>query len=125
MIFLPILENIVTDNYNTAMKGNMPHAEYASVLLDFSKKDDDASVKKVIEMLDEQLAQKTAAGLVTALEGKILATEAAWLHSEDEFNPVKVFVEFLENQFNKMAKYTLDSFLQLKYNAEELSDASR
>ena len=117
------LENIVTDNYNTAMKGNMPHAEYASILLDFSKKDDDASVKKVMEMLDEQLAQKTAAGLVTALEGKILTTEAAWLHSEDEFNPVKVFVEFLENQFNKMSQYTLDSFLQLKYNAKEFSDA--
>lgn len=117
------LEEIVYNNYNTAMKGNMPHAEYTNVLLDFAKKDDDASVKKIIEMLDEQLAQKTAAGLVTALEGKILATETAWLHSEDEFNPVKVFVEFLESQFDRMAGYTLDSFLQLKYNAGELGEA--
>lgn len=117
------LENIVTANYKTTMAGNMPHAEYTNVLLDFSKRDDDTSVKKVIAMLDNQLAQKTAAGLVTTLEGKMLVTRDAWIDSTEKFNPVKVFVEFLEGQFAGMANYTLSSFLQLKYNTGGLNDA--
>lgn len=119
------LEAIVTKNYNTAMDGNMPHAEYASVLLDFSKRNDptDPSVDRVINMLDSMLAQKSGAGLVTVLESNILNTEEAWLHSTEKFNPVKVFVEFLENQFTEMQTYTLDSFLQLKYDATGLGQA--
>ena len=98
------LEAIVTKNYDTAMNGNMPHAEYANVLLDFSKRNDpaDPPVDRVINMLDSMLAQKSGAGLVTALESNILNTEEAWLHSTEKFNPVKVFVEFLENQFTEM-----------------------
>lgn len=119
------LETIITKNYDTAMDGNMPHAEYASVLLDFSKRNDpsDPSVDRVINMLDSMLAQKSGAGLVTALENNILNTEEAWLHSTEKFNPVKVFVEFLENQFTEMQTYTLDNFLQLKYNAADLGTA--
>ncbi|MEI3182535.1 MAG: hypothetical protein V8S98_03850 [Lachnospiraceae bacterium] len=65
------LKEIVKKNYDMVMAGKMPpHAVYASQLLDFSKSEDDKSVKATKDYLDDMLMQKTSTGLVTTFESE-------------------------------------------------------
>ena len=117
------LRAIVEENYRLVMEGRMPHAEYTSVLLDFSRRHDDDSTGKIVQYLDQMLAQKTEEGLVTNLEEKLLNTEQKWLGSEEDFDPMTVFVRFLEGEFSNLSLLTLNNFLTMKYNVQDLGHA--
>ncbi|MDE6434854.1 MAG: tubulin-like doman-containing protein [Lachnospiraceae bacterium] len=109
------MKDIVDRNYGTAMKGELPHAEYASVLLDFSRRISDPATDAVLRFLDDMLKKKTKEGLVTGLEERIMETQVFWLYSDEKFNPLQVFVQFLENQFEEVPDLTIEKFLKLKY----------
>lgn len=72
------------------MAGKMPpHAVYASQLLDFSKSEDDKSVKATKDYLDDLLMQKTSTGLVTTFETKVLEDREKRKILEDQIKMVK------------------------------------
>ncbi len=108
------MKDIVDNNYQIVMKGDMPQAEYAGSLIDFSDKTDEATMH-VIRYLDDMLGQKKPEGLVSALEGRIIGTENSWVHSEDDFNPMSVFVKFLESQFAEIPNLSIEKFLEIKH----------
>lgn len=111
------MKEIIDRNYDSVMNSTLPTAEYAAAIMDFSKAKEDDDVKKVLTYLDSLMAAKTPEGLVTALEGKLQTTEKLWLHSTEEFSPLKVFVQFIEAQYPNLSNMTLDYFLNLKYGA--------
>lgn len=109
------MKDIVERNYEMVMKDTMPRAEYAGTLLEFSKKGTDDATDQVLAYLDNQLQEKTPEGLATALEECIQKTEENWVHSEDDFNPMKIFSNFLEEQYSSLPNLTLQKFLSIKY----------
>ena len=111
------MKEIVDKNYDSVMNSTLPTAEYAAAIMDFSKAKEDDDVKKVLTYLDNLMAAKTPEGLVTALEDKLQTTEKLWLHSTEEFSPLKVFVQFIEAQYPNLSNMTLEYFLNLKYGA--------
>ena len=118
------LKQIVDGNYKTAMGGQMPsHAEYASQLLDFSQKNNDPNVQAVVDYLDGMLAQKTNAGLVSIFETKLWDSKQRWIDSIEKFNPVQVFVDFLEQEFTPIVNLSLDQFMTMKYRTGNMSQA--
>lgn len=111
------MKDVVDRNYRCVMDGTMPQAEYAGKLMDFSDKTDDAT-EQVIAYLDAMLAAKEPEGVVSTLEANILTTEKNWVHSEEDFNPMRVFVEFLESQYQALPNLTLEKFFAIKYGAD-------
>lgn len=111
------MKEIVDKNYDSVMNSTLPTAEYAAAIMDFSKAKEDDDVKKVLTYLDNLMVAKTPEGLVTALEDKLQTTEKLWLHSTEEFSPLKVFVQFIEAQYPNLSNMTLEYFLNLKYGA--------
>lgn len=107
------MKEIVHTNYRNVMEGELSQAEYAGRLIDFSSTDDDT--KRVIGYLDNILQQETEAGLVSALEDRIVHTERQWIDSTEEFDPMKVFVEFLESRYGEVPNLTLEKFIEIKY----------
>lgn len=113
---LTYMKEIVSANYHNVMEGKLTQAEYAGRLIDFSSMDNETL--QVLHYLDAMLAGETAEGLATALEGKIIQTEGKWADSPDsaeEFEPMKVFVQFLEDRYKAVPNLTLEKFLQIKY----------
>lgn len=124
------LKEIVKKNYDMVMAGKMPpHAIYASQLLDFSKSEDDKSVKATKDYLDGLLLQKTSAGLVTTFEMKVLEDREKRKILEDkqndkkEFEAIPLFVNFLENEFAPLVRLSLEQFLTMKYDANTMAEA--
>lgn len=109
------MKEVVDRNYKSVMDGTMPQEEFAATLINFNDVDD--ATQNVIDFMDNMLNQKTPQGLATALAAKILQTQKQWLHSDEEFNPMKVFVDFLENQYAQLPNLTIENFLQVKYKA--------
>lgn len=124
------LKEIVKKNYDMVMAGKMPpHAVYASQLLDFSKSEDDKSVKATKDYLDDLLMQKTSTGLVTTFETKVLEDREKRKILEDkqngkkEFEAIPIFVNFLENEFAPLVRLSLEQFLTMKYDANTMAEA--
>lgn len=113
------MKDIVNANYQNVMNGELTQAEYAGRLIDFSNTDDDTL--RVIGYLDAMLHNETEAGLVTALEDKIIHTEKQWADSTEEFEPMKVFVQFLEDRYNQVPNLTLEKFIEIKYGHDGFS----
>ncbi len=111
------MKEIIDRNYDSVMNSTLSTAEYAAAIMDFSKAKSDSEVQAVLTYLDNLMAAKTPEGLVTALEEKLQTTEKLWLHSTEEFSPLKVFVQFIEAQYPNLSNMTLDYFLNLKYGA--------
>lgn len=114
------MKDIVHRNYACVMGNNMPQAEYADYLVDFSKRDQET--QHVLQYLDGLLAQETPEGLTTALENTILKTERQWLDSEEKFEPMKVFVGFLEGRFAQIPNLTIEKFMLIKYGANGFAE---
>ncbi len=108
------MRGVVDQNYQSVMTGTMPQMEYAGKLVDFSRTNDDAT-QKVINYMDSLLAGKKPEGVVTALEELILNTEDKWRSSEETFNPMSVFVRFLEREYDEIPNLTIEKFIRLKY----------
>lgn len=112
------MREIVDNNYRMVMSDTMPMIEYAGKLLDFSKRGYDNATDQAIAYLDAMLTAKSPEGLATALEGSLLETEKKWVLSEEDFNPMEVFVTFLEKQYTELPNLTLEKFLSVKYGAK-------
>ena len=108
------MKEIVDRNYRSVMNGSMPRVAYAGTLIDFSKTHDGAT-QKIIKYMDSMLGTKTPQGLATALANRIIQKEEQWIHSEEKFNPMKVFVDFLEEQYKDLQNLTIEEFIRLKY----------
>lgn len=109
------MQDIIDRNYRCVMENTLQQEAYASRLIDFSKTDDDTL--RVLRYLDDMLSQETPDGLVTALEASILREERRWLGSEESFEPMKVFVQFLEGRFSQIPNLTIEKFITIKYGA--------
>lgn len=113
------MSDVVSRNYKCAMGGKMPTAEFAGVLLDFSDGSD--TTQKVLHYLDAMLNEKTPEGLVSALEDSLKSEGQKWILSEESYNPMRVFVSFLEGQFGALPELTMEKFLTLKYGTDGLA----
>lgn len=113
------MRDIVDRDYQSVLDGTIPIAEYAGQLLDFSESDDTAT-KRIITYMDNMLAEKQPAGLVSAFENEILKTQKRWVQSTEDFDPMNVFVHFLENQYSDLPNLTIERFLELKYGTAGL-----
>ena len=111
------MKKIIDDNYRMVMSDTMPMADYAGKVLEFSKKGNDPATDQAIAYLDAMLAGKTSAGLTTNLESCLLGNEQKWILKGDGFNPMEVFVAFLEAQYPALPNLTLDKFLNVQYGA--------
>ena len=107
------MKEVVERNYRSVMNGTMPQEEFAATLINFSNVDN--ATQNIINFMNNMLNEKTPQGLATALAAKILETENQWVHSDEEFNPMKVFVDFLENQYTELPNLTIEKFIQEKY----------
>lgn len=116
------MKDIIDDNYVMVMNDTMPMAEYAGKLLEFHKKNNDDATDKAIAYLNGMLDAKSPEGLTTALEGSLLETEKKWIRGEDDFNPMEVFVRFLEKQYDELPELTLEKFLSVKYGAKGVAE---
>lgn len=108
------MREIVDQNYQSVMAGTMPQVEYAGKLVDFSHTNDEAT-QQIINYMDSMLASKKPGGVVTELEELILNTEDKWRSSEETFNPISVFVSFLEKEYEEIPNLTIEKFIKLKY----------
>ena len=115
------MKEIIDKNYDSVMNSTLPTAEYAAAIMDFSKAKDDDNVQAVLNYMDGLMAAKTPDGLVTALEEELQKTEKFWLHSTEDFSPLKVFVSFIEKQYPGLSNMTLEFFLKLKYGTDGFS----
>lgn len=119
---LAYMKEIVSANYQNVMEGKLKQAAYAGRLIDFSSTDEETL--QVLHYLDAMLTGETAEGLATALEAKIIQTEGKWADSPDsveEFEPMKVFVQFMEDRYKAVPNLTLEKFLQIKYGQDGFS----
>lgn len=114
------MKDIINRNYDSVMRDTIPLALYAGKLLDFSDRESDTT-KKVLDYLDNMLDMKNPEGLTSALEDEIIRTEKKWIHSEEDFNPMLVFVRFLERQYDEIPNLTMEKFIELKYGAANFS----
>lgn len=114
------MKDVVDRNYNSVKKGIIPRAEYAGTMIDFSKKDD-RSTQKITGFLDSLLKKNTAEQLAGMFGQCILSTKNQWRYNEETFNPMSVFVNFLENQYKEIPELTIEKFLKLKYGNDGLS----
>lgn len=115
------MKELVERNYELVMEDAMPGAEDAGTLLEFSKRGNDDATDQVLAYLDSMLQAKTPEGLVTVLEDSIQKTEQNWVNSSEDFNPMKVFVNFLEQQYNDLSNLTLQKFLEIKYGVNGIN----
>lgn len=114
------MKAVVDNNYERVMTDSMPQAEYAGRLIEFSDRKNNQATANVLDYLDSMLSGKTPEGLVTALENDILKTQTKWLHNVDSFNPMEVFVGFIEKQYPNLINLTIEKFLGLKYGQDGL-----
>lgn len=108
------LEDVIERNYRCVMDGTMPQAEYAGRLIDFNRTEDE-DTQKVISYLDSMLSEKTPQGLAAVLAGDMEETKEKWMLRSDDFNPMGVFVDFLERQYGEIPNLTIEKFIQIKY----------
>ncbi len=113
------MRDIVDRNYQSVLEGTIPIAEYAGQLLDFAERDD-TNMRRIIKYMDDMLAEKQPEGLVSAFENEILKTQKRWVQSTEDFDPMNVFVHFLENQYSDLPNLTIERFLELKYGTAGL-----
>ncbi len=123
------LREIIRRNYEIAMDGTMPKAEYAVRLIDFNQKNNDLPTQRVVQYLDGLLEKAKPEGLAVTLEGDLLKTKQKWMHGKKGFNenfdPMSVFVNFLEQKFGAIPNLTIEKFIQLKYGADGFADGMR
>lgn len=119
------MKEIIDRNYDSVMNSTLPTADYATAIMDFSKAKDDENVQAVLNYLDGLMAAKSPDGLVTALEEELQKTQNLWLHSTEDFSPLKIFVRFIEKQYAGLSNMTLEFFLKLKYGTDGFSAGMR
>lgn len=115
------LNDIIERNYLYVMSEDKVSENGYITLLELKDAKTDSGVQQVIQYMDSLLAEKRAEGMVTALEQKILDTKEAWKASEEDFDPMDVFVRYIEEQYSPLAQLTLESFLSIKYKNADIN----
>lgn len=113
------MQEVMDRNFHIVMNGTMPSVEYSTQLLDLSQRD--AVTMRVREYLDDAIADKKQEALVIALEEKMLETQKQWMNADDEFNPMKVFVSYIEEQFKEIPGMTIEKFIELAYGKDNFA----
>ncbi len=115
---LQYLGTIMEKNYSMAKEQTIGDA-HAVQLLDISK--NDQQTQNFLDWLAEQVCavsqdvkEARAGRLVTAM----LETRKYWMESEKEegFQPVRVLVEFIENEFDFLKNMTLQEFVNIYFD---------
>lgn len=115
------LNDIIERNYLHVMNEDKVSDTGYITLLELKDAKTDSGVQQVMQYMDSLLAGKRAEGMVTVLEQKILDTEKLWKASEEDFDPMDVFVQYVEEQYTPLIQMTLDTFLNIKYKNDDIN----
>jgi len=113
------MKDVLDRNFYIVMNGSMPSVEYSTQLLDLSQRDN--VTMKVKGYLDNTIAEKKPEALVIALQEKMLETQKQWMNTDEEFNPMEVFVSFIEEQFKEIPGMTIEKFIELAYGKDNFA----
>lgn len=113
------MQEVMDRNFHIVMNGTMPSVEYSTQLLDLSQRN--SVTMKVKEYLDNAIEDKKQEALVIALQEKMLETQKQWMNADDEFNPMKVFVSYIEEQFKEIPGMTIEKFIELAYGKDNFA----
>lgn len=112
------IHHVFNDNYECVMNGRVETEEYHQTILDLSKGDE--GTQNIKAYLDTLLNEKKFRTVVGNLAEVIFQNERA-LSDAEEFNPMEVYVRFIESEFKEIPNATIEELIRIKYGAQDFS----
>lgn len=106
------IKEILERNYIMVMNGQFQAENYRVSVLNLH--DEDEKTKRVIEYLNKLINEMDYRGLVSRFARKML-DNVNYISTEENYNPMRVYVRFIEEEFNDIPQATIEKFITLKY----------
>lgn len=106
------IKDVFESNFNCVMAGSIEANEYQVNLVDLSRKDQDT--KQFKEYLDNLLEEGNYRSMVVHLAKKI-EDNAKLLLIDEDYNPMRVYTQFIEEEFSEIPNATIEKIIKIKY----------